>query len=96
MARRRKDQSTDSSFYRAAFRWMGVGFEFILVVGFFVFIGYWLDQWEGTSPGWMILGFFVGFAAMMYIIVKRAKLTEKEFEEGKDPAEEEEEEEINP
>ncbi len=89
MARIRKDQPTDSTFYRAAFRWMGVGFEFVLVVGMFVFAGYWLDKLEDTSPGWMILGFFVGFGVMMYIIVKRAKLTEKEFEEGKDPSEDE-------
>ena len=87
MARNRKDQPTDSSFYRSAFRWMGVGFEFCLVIGFFVFIGYWLDKLEDTSPGWMILGFFVGFAVMMYIIIKRAKMTEQEFEEGRDPSE---------
>ena len=86
---RRKDQPTDSSFYRAAFRWMGVGFEFCLVIGAFVFVGYWLDKIEDTSPGWMILGFFVGFAVMMYVVIKRAKLTEKEFEEGNDPAEDE-------
>ncbi|MBL7214341.1 MAG: AtpZ/AtpI family protein [Phycisphaerae bacterium] len=81
MARRRKDQPTDSSFYRAAFRWMGIGFEFLFVIGFFVFIGFWLDKLENTSPGWMILGFFIGFAVMMYIVVKRAKITERELDE---------------
>ena len=86
---RRKDQPTDSSFYRAAFRWMGVGFEFCLVIGAFVFVGYWLDKIEDTSPGWMILGFFFCFAVMMYVVIKRAKMTEKEFEEGNDPAEDE-------
>jgi F0F1-type ATP synthase assembly protein I len=87
MARNRKDQPTDSAFYHAAFRWMGVGFEFCLVIGFFVLIGYWLDKVEDTSPGWMILGFFIGFGVMMYIIVKRAKMTEKEFDEKRDPGE---------
>jgi F0F1-type ATP synthase assembly protein I len=86
MARRRKDQPTDAKFYRAAFRWMSIGFEFLLVIGAFVFGGYWLDKLENTSPGWMILGFFIGFGVMMYIIVKRAKLTEQELEkdEGQD------------
>ncbi|MCI0498258.1 MAG: AtpZ/AtpI family protein [Planctomycetales bacterium] len=86
MTARRKDQPTDARFYRAAFRWMGIGLEFCIVIGFFMFIGYWLDVWEGTTPGWMILGFFVGFGFMMYTIVKRAKLTEKELDqdEGQD------------
>ncbi|MBC8379098.1 MAG: AtpZ/AtpI family protein [Planctomycetes bacterium] len=83
MARRWKDQPTDASFYRAAFRWMGVGFEFCLVIGFFAFGGYWLGKLDtqDTSTAGMILGFFVGFAIMMYIIVKRAKLTEQELDE---------------
>lgn len=91
MARSRKDQSTDSSFYRAAFRWMGVGFEFIIVVGTCAFGGYWLGKLDrqDTSTMGMILGFFVGFGLMMYIIVKRARLTEQEFDEGRDPGEDE-------
>jgi F0F1-type ATP synthase assembly protein I len=81
MARRWINQPTDATFYRAAFRWMGIGVEFCLVIGFFVFGGYWLDKLENTSPGWMILGFFVGFGVMMYVIIKRAKLTEQELDE---------------
>ena len=80
MARRRKDQPTDASFYRAAFRWMGIGVEFCLVIGAFVFGGYCLDKLEDTSPGWMILGFFIGFGVMMYVIVKRAQSTQKDLE----------------
>jgi F0F1-type ATP synthase assembly protein I len=99
MARKRKDQPTDATFYRAAFRWMGVGVEFCLVIGFFVFGGFcigffvfggfWLDKLENTSPGWMILGFFVGFGVMMYIIIKRAKLTEQEFDRDESPDDDE-------
>jgi F0F1-type ATP synthase assembly protein I len=83
---KRKDQPTDSTFYRAAFRWMGVGFEFLLVVGACAFGGYWLGKLDrqDTSTAGMIFGFFVGFAMMMYIIVKRAKLTEKEFDEERE------------
>lgn len=73
MAISRKKRFEDPSFYRGAFRWMGIGVEFCLVVGFFCFLGYLLDQWEGTSPGWMILGFFVGFGLMLYIMVRRSQ-----------------------
>ncbi|MHC5143893.1 MAG: hypothetical protein ACYSOY_09950 [Planctomycetota bacterium] len=34
------------------------------------------DGWESA-----ILGFFVGFGVMMYVIIKRAKLTEQELDE---------------
>ncbi len=56
--------------------WMGIGFEFIIVVGGLCFLGFWLDRAEGTSPGWMIIGFFVGFAVMLRIMIKRAKADE--------------------
>lgn len=90
MARKRKSQPTDATFYRAAFRWMGVGFESCLVIGFFVFIGYWLDKLEPkTAPGWMILGFFIGFGVFMYMIIKRAQRTEKDLEEQEQEDEDE-------
>ena len=83
MAPRRKNQPTDATFYRAAFRWMGIGVEFCLVIGFCAFGGYWLGKLDtqDTSTAGMILGFFVGFAGMMYVIIKRAKQTEQELYE---------------
>ena len=82
MARRRKIQPTDATFFHAAFQWMGIGVEFCLVIGFFAFGGYWLGKLDtqDTSTAGMILGFFVGFSVMMYIIIKRAKRTEEEFD----------------
>lgn len=69
----RKKRFQDNSYYRGAFRWMGVGIEFCLVVGIFCVIGYFLDKLEDTSPGWMIIGFFVGFGMMLYLMVKRSQ-----------------------
>ena len=90
MARRRKHLPTDASFYRAAMRWMGVGFEFCVVIGLFAFGGYWLDKLEDTSPGWMILGFFIGFGVMMYMIIKRAQQTQKDLDMPPDDEEDSE------
>lgn len=73
MSEKKKRFAADSRFYRGAMRWMGVGFEFLIVIGVFVAGGYWLDEWEGTRPGWMILGFFVGFGIMLYIMIQRAR-----------------------
>lgn len=81
MARKKDSKQVESSFYRYAARWMGIGFEFAVIIGFCAFIGYLLDQWVGPSPGWMIMGFFVGFGIMMYIIIKRAQITQKELDE---------------
>ena len=85
MARKRKNQPTDAAFFHAAFQWMGIGVEFCLVIGFFAFGGYWLGKLDtqDTSTAGMILGFFVGFSVMMYIIIKRAKRTEEEFDKDR-------------
>ena len=80
MTRQGKSRSGDEKFGWVAFQWMGVGLEFCLVIGFFVFIGYLLDKLENTIPAWMILGFFTGFGLMLWIVVKRVKLTEREFD----------------
>ena len=83
MAPRRKNQPTDATFYRAAFRWMGIGVEFCLVIGLCAFGGYQLGKLDtqDTRIAGMILGFFVGFGVMMYVIIKRAKQTEHELDE---------------
>lgn len=73
MSEKKERFAADGRFYRGAMRWLGVGFEFLIVVGLFVGGGYWLDKLEGTRPGWMILGFFVGFGVMLYIMIQRAR-----------------------
>ena len=80
MAVSRKKRFADNSYYRGAFSWMGVGIEFCLVVGMFCLIGYFLDKWEGTRPGWMVIGFFVGFGVMLYNIIRRARKTSEEMD----------------
>lgn len=80
MAVSRKKRFADNSYYRGAFGWMGVGIEFCLVVGVFCLIGHLLDKWENTSPGWMVLGFFVGFGVMLYTIIRRAQKTRDEMD----------------
>lgn len=101
MAKRKKPQPTDASFYHAAARWMGVGLEFAIVIAVCAFIGRWLGKFDrqDTSTGGMILGFFVGFAIMMYVILNRAKQTEKELREDElanDQDESEEDENLYP
>ena len=76
--------AADGRFYRGASRWMGVGFEFLIIIGLCVWGGYKLDQLEGTSPGWMILGFLVGFGVMLYIIVQRARRDDAEEQSEKE------------
>lgn len=53
-------------------RWMGVGIEFCVVVLGFAGLGYMADNWLDTEPGFLIIGFFVGFAVMLYSMIKRA------------------------
>ena len=57
-----------SSWYRMA----GVGFEFIVAVGLFGFIGWWLDRRLATGPWLMVSGFGIGFAVGLFQLVRAA------------------------
>ncbi len=69
-----------------AYAWMGVGIEFAIVVVFFTYLGRYLDRFQDTSPGFMIMGFLAGFAIEMHIILKRAGVikSKKQKEAEKD------------
>ncbi len=51
-------------------RWLGFGIEFCGVLAVCSYIGYKLDQWLNSSPWFLLTGFIVGFAGMIYIVVK--------------------------
>ena len=57
-----------SSWYRLA----GIGFEFIVAVGLFGGIGWWLDRTFNTGPWLMIAGFGLGFATGLFLMVRAA------------------------
>ena len=59
----------ETDWYRLA----GLGFEFIIAVLLFGWLGYWLDGRCRTAPWLMIAGFGVGFAAGLYIMVRAAR-----------------------
>jgi len=63
---------------------MSIGIEFAAVVGGFCWLGHFLDKFQNTSPGWMIIGFFVGFGVMIYIMVKRAQSPEEQQPQDKE------------
>ena len=51
-------------------RWMGLGIEFGGVIAVFCFMGYLLDKKLNSSPWFLLIGFFVAFIGMFYMIVK--------------------------
>jgi F0F1-type ATP synthase assembly protein I len=81
----RKIKEIEKDQYPGAMRWMAVGIEFCTVCGICAGIGYWLDTFENTKPGWMVVGFFVGFGIMVYTMLKRAQSSNEDIErESKD------------
>jgi F0F1-type ATP synthase assembly protein I len=78
----RKSKGLEREEYYGAMRWMSIGMEFAIVCGIGAGVGYWLDTLENTKPGWMVMGFFVGFGIMIYIILKRAKSSNEEIEQN--------------
>jgi len=56
---------------RTSLRWLGFGFEFAGVLAIFSWLGYKADQKLGHEGPWLLLtGFGVGFAGMMYLLIK--------------------------
>jgi F0F1-type ATP synthase assembly protein I len=68
----KKEQLQKEEWQQISVRWMGIGIEFLVVIGIFSWLGYFLDKKSGTSPGFLIMGFFVGFSVMLYTMIKRA------------------------
>lgn len=65
-----KDSKKDD--LKSIYTWMGVGIEFVIIVLFFTYLGKFLDKFQNTSPGFMVMGFLVGFAIELRVILKRA------------------------
>jgi len=56
---------------RSSLRWLGFGFEFAGVLAIFSWLGYKADQKLGHAGPWLLLtGFGIGFAGMMYLLIK--------------------------
>ena len=64
---KRDDEGTD--WYRLS----GVGMEFVVAVLLFGFLGRWLDSHMGTSPWMTLLGFCIGFAVGLYMLIKAGR-----------------------
>lgn len=69
MSRRSRE---NDDWRKHSFRWMGIGIEFCVVVLGFAAGGYWLDGRFDCEPGFTIIGFLLGFALMIYSMIKRA------------------------
>ena len=67
-----ENENNNDNWMSICLRWMGVGIEFVLVVGGLSLLGNLLDKKIDTSPGFMIMGFFIGFFTMLNIMIKRA------------------------
>jgi F0F1-type ATP synthase assembly protein I len=57
---------------RAWHRLAGVGFEFVVALVLFGFLGRWLDGKAGTAPWLMVAGFCVGFVAGLWLLIRTA------------------------
>jgi ATP synthase protein I len=53
-------------------RLTSVGIEFIVAIGIFGAIGWFADSRLGTKPWLMIVGFGIGFAIGLYLMVRQA------------------------
>ena len=59
-------------------RHAGVGLELAGAVGGLALVGYWIDNWYGTSPWGILGGVFIGFVGGFYNLVKESLLAVRE------------------
>jgi len=60
-------------------RYTGIGMQFLLIMLLPVGLGYWLDDWLGTSPALILVGAGLGaVGAMTYVVKSVFKLESKE------------------
>jgi len=73
---------------RDLLRYSSVGLEFILTFGLWLGVGFWLDHWLGTLPGFLLIGGVVGFVIGVYRMARQGremqKAAERKPEEDKD------------
>ena len=62
-------------------RYLGLGAQFAASVMLLTFGGYWLDGRLGSSPWFLLVGVFLGFAGGLVSIVKKVAPTRKPTEE---------------
>lgn len=72
-----QDDRDNEEFGRSAIRWLGIGIEFVIVVGGCAWLGWLLDKWQDTDPGFMIMGFLAGFVRMLHVMLRRADFFKK-------------------
>jgi F0F1-type ATP synthase assembly protein I len=55
-------------------KYSGIGFQMIVIIGFFAWAGVKLDDWLKTATPWFtILGCLIGVGAAMYNIIRQLK-----------------------
>lgn len=83
--KRQSDKTTRPS-YGAAFRQadqhVGVAFQVALALVVYVVAGNWLDKRLGTGPWLTLLGAVLGFASMMYLLVRLSSRASNKGQKG--------------
>jgi F0F1-type ATP synthase assembly protein I len=56
---------------KSPFRYASIGFEVVVPVVLFMFVGFKVDEWLESSPWMLVGGGFLGIAVGMYNLFKR-------------------------
>ena len=65
-------------------RYSGLGLQFGATVGVFTFVGHWLDERFGSSPGCLLGGVALGFGLGLYSMTKKLPSTSRSVPRAKD------------
>lgn len=85
MASRKPNSASKPSSGREFYKYSGLGFEFVVIVGIFAFIGEWADRKWGWAPWGLLVGLGVGLTTGLYFLVKESNKMLRSMGEEKDP-----------
>ncbi len=69
---RKPNRSSEPSSGREFYKYSGLGFEFVVIVGIFAFFGDWADRKWGWEPWGLLAGCGVGLTTGLYFLVKES------------------------
>lgn len=64
--------------------YVGVGFQFVGSILFFLFLGWKVDGWIGTRPLFTILGAFLGGALGFYALLRKVQRDTERYRAERD------------
>jgi F0F1-type ATP synthase assembly protein I len=85
MSSKQSNGSSRTSSGREFYKYGGLGFEFVVIVGIFAFLGDWADRRWQCDPWGLLVGCGVGLTTGLYFLVKESNKMMRSMDSKSNP-----------